>query len=44
MEWREITQGKPSKYVVTTERSPKTNAHAVVLMFGKWYRALGLQG
>lgn len=35
---------RPSPYVVTTERAAMTSPHAIVLMFGKWYRALGLKG
>ena len=43
--WRVEAQTKrASRYVVVTERSANTSAHAVVLMFAKWYRALGLNG
>jgi integrase/recombinase XerD len=31
-------------YVITTERSPHTSAQAVVNMFKRWYRDLGLMG
>lgn len=31
-------------YVVTTERSDKTTAQAIVNMFSKWYREMGLLG
>lgn len=31
-------------YVVTTERSDRTSAQAVVNMFHRWYRSLGLLG
>ena len=33
-----------SPFVITTERSPKTSAFAVVNMFAEWYRALGFTG
>src|SRR5688572_13103753 len=45
IEWRvEVQSKRASLYVVVTERSAKTSAHAVVLMFAKWYRLLGLNG
>jgi integrase/recombinase XerD len=31
-------------YVITTERSPRTSAQAVVNMFKRWYTGLGLLG
>jgi integrase/recombinase XerD len=31
-------------YVITTERSDRTSAQAVVNMFGQWYADLGLIG
>ena len=37
-------RGRPSSYVVTTERASMTSPHAIVLMFGKWFRALGYNG
>jgi integrase/recombinase XerD len=37
-------EGPHSTHVVTTERARNTSAHAIVLMFAKWYRALGLNG
>ena len=33
-----------SPFVITTERSPRTSAFAVVNMFADWYRALGFTG
>jgi len=36
--------GRPSRYVVTTERAMMTSPHAIVLMFGKWFSALGYNG
>ncbi len=35
---------RPSAFVVTTERSPRTSSYAVVNKFAGWYRALGFQG
>ncbi len=35
---------RPSAYVVTTERSPRTSSYAVVNKFAGWYRALGFTG
>ncbi|WP_430465947.1 tyrosine-type recombinase/integrase [Tabrizicola sp.] len=45
----EIEQSRPRfscemSYVVTTERSDRTSAQAVVNMFGQWYADLGLIG
>jgi hypothetical protein len=37
-------QGCPSPYVITTERSERTSASAIVNLFASWYRAAGLQG
>lgn len=37
-------RGRPSPYVITTERSTATCPHALVLMFAKWFRALGYIG
>lgn len=36
--------GSETAYVVTTERSERTSAQAVVNMFMRWYRELGLLG
>lgn len=36
--------GPETAYVITTERSPHTSAQAVVNMFKRWYRDLGLLG
>lgn len=36
--------GPETGYVITTERSPHTSAQAVVNMFKRWYRDLGLIG
>ncbi len=33
-----------SPYVITSERSPRTSATAIVNVFAGWYRALGFQG
>ena len=33
-----------SPYVITTERSQRTSAAAIVNLFAHWYRAAGLQG
>ncbi|MGE0055952.1 MAG: tyrosine-type recombinase/integrase [Hyphomicrobium sp.] len=33
-----------SPYVITTERSQRTSASAIVNLFASWYRAAGLQG
>jgi len=33
-----------STYVITTERSQRTSASAIVNLFAGWYRAAGLQG
>jgi integrase len=33
-----------SPYVITTERSQRTSASAIVNLFATWYRAAGLQG
>ena len=33
-----------SPYVITTERSQRTSAAAIVNLFAQWYRAAGLQG
>ena len=36
--------GRTCEYVITTERSQRTSAAAIVNMFACWYRAAGLQG
>ena len=33
-----------SPHVITTERSQRTSANAIVNLFAQWYRAAGLQG
>ena len=38
------SRGRMSQHVVTTERSIRTSPHAIVLMFGKWFRRLGYNG
>ena len=43
IEWQQGAR-RSSPHVITTERATKTSAHAVVLMFAKWYRTLGLNG
>ena len=37
-------RGRASPFVITTERSTVTSPHVIVLMFDKWFRALGYQG
>jgi len=37
-------RGRPSPFVVTTERSVSTSPHAIVVTIAKWYRALGYAG
>jgi integrase/recombinase XerD len=37
-------QRSTSPYVITTERSQRTSASAIVNLFASWYRAAGLQG
>lgn len=45
IEWRvEAQTARSSKHVISTERALMTSPHAIVLMFGKWYCALGLNG
>ena len=45
MELRASKQrGRASPFVITTERSTVTSPHVIVLMFDKWFRALGYQG
>jgi len=41
--WR-TEQAPGGKYVVSTERAPRTSAQAVVNMFFRWYSDLGLVG
>ena len=36
--------GRPSPFVVTTERAKRTSAAAIVNLFAAWYRALGFSG
>jgi len=36
--------GRPSPFVVTTERARQTSAAAIVNLFAVWYRALGFNG
>ena len=36
--------GRPSPYVVTTERSTATSAQAIVNLFSRWFDALGYRG
>jgi integrase len=35
---------RPSSYVISTERSERTSAQAIVNLFFKWYARLGLEG
>lgn len=35
---------KPTSFVVSSERSPKVSAQAIVNMFSRWYEVLGFQG
>ena len=37
-------RGRPSPFVITTERSVMTSPHAIVVTFAKWFRALGYHG
>jgi integrase/recombinase XerD len=37
-------QPSNSPYVITTERTQRTSAAAIVNLFAHWYRAVGLQG
>lgn len=37
-------RGRPSPFVVTTERSVMTSPHAIVVTFAKWFQALGYHG
>jgi integrase len=37
-------RARQSAYVITTERSPKTSAAAIVNLFASWYERLGFQG
>jgi integrase/recombinase XerD len=37
-------QERLSPYVITTERTERTSASALVNLFASWYRAAGLQG
>ncbi len=37
-------QDHPCPFVITTERSERTSASAIVNLFASWYRAAGLQG
>ena len=44
-ELRRSTEGhRPSPFVVTTERSARTSAQAIVNLFSKWYADLGYRG
>ena len=37
-------RGDPTAYVIRTERSDRTSAQAIVNLFARWYRDLGLIG
>jgi len=37
-------RGDPTAYVISTERSDRTSAQAIVNLFQRWYRDLGLIG
>ena len=41
---RSPSHGRPSPFVVTTERSTKTSPEAIVNLFSRWYRELGFSG
>ena len=36
--------GRPSPFVIITERSAQTSPHAIVNLFSRWYRELGFSG
>jgi integrase/recombinase XerD len=40
----EQERGDPTAYVISTERSDRTSAQAIVNLFQRWYRDLGLIG
>src|SRR6185312_4979646 len=42
-DWSEVC-GRPSDHVITTERSTRTTAQAVVNLFARWYDELGYLG
>lgn len=39
-----MANGRPSAFVITTERADRTSSYAVVNLFAGWYRALGFTG
>ncbi len=41
---KNTASGRPSPFVVTTERAQATSPQAIVNLFGFWYRALGFNG
>lgn len=43
-EYLDQRHNSPSKYVITTERSEKFSAHAVVVFFARLYQRLGFTG
>ncbi|WP_341902886.1 site-specific integrase [Sandarakinorhabdus limnophila] len=44
VELLEQGRGSPTAYVIRTERSDRTSAQAIVNLFQRWYRDLGLIG
>ena len=38
------SRGRPSSFVVTTERTTRTSPQAIVNLFSRWYRDLGFSG
>jgi integrase len=41
---KRIVQGKPTAFVISSERSPKVSAQSIVNMFSRWYEVLGFHG
>ena len=38
------SRGRPSRFVIATERSTRISARAIVNQFSRWYRDLGFSG
>ena len=41
---RSSSLGRPSRFVIATERSNRSSPHAIVNLFSRWYRDLGFSG